>query len=613
MSRKGHFDLIKQELEILEKGAQQDSKLEPPIVDDSFCFEGIVQAIFSDDPKYWIMEKKSNRRLLYDHPQYIANLKTLRLRQKKRNEKREERTVRNQQNYFERANESVLLVEIGLDYERKGHIKDAITSFKMALKDAPNDSRQLYSSLCFNLGKAYFESGDTKLGLYYLTKYCSLQSEGDYYKSILNQLFQLRYKSVTINGKTFNVLKTGKLNGKEFKVTKSKVNFAKSLSNRTQSKLELEYKIPYSLELEFKDKEEITMLDYQYLIQFNRSSSKSYFYELVLPLNKFSVFMEEFYGTLIEYGIQIQPLNDLDTLYTELFVLQKLQNSLKYYEPQELELLQAFKSVILIEVPSSKRDSLIDDYKRFLSLYVLEQKTDEELDQVEVEKIKENFEHEQYIGLMQNYRDYQADYEHHLKVKDEYARLCVYLYNLEHGIPAPLKTENLEIYNKAQTYYWSLLGSAFSIYEKNSSEKNEEGVFSELAFQNQLLKKGILIQWDVIHEILTIDPYSALQKIRILIEAIINEVFNVKGYSFLGKNGIELNLKEKCDRINWALNQDIRKKLDKLRFKGNFGSHYIDIKENYFSYLEPVTKEQVVQYLCYLKEVITYLVKRFSL
>ena len=105
--------------------------------------------------------------------------------------------------------------------------QDGIDAFKSAYKEYPDIQHNGYAVLCFNLGKAYFDSGNIELGVYYLSKYCGLKSEGDQYKAVLDEFFHFKYKSFSVNGITHYKLQGGKLNGKSFKVTKSKVYFDK--------------------------------------------------------------------------------------------------------------------------------------------------------------------------------------------------------------------------------------------------------------------------------------------------------------------------------------------------------------------------------------------------
>ena len=138
------------------------------------------------------------------------------------------------------------------------------------------------------------------------------------------------------------------------------------------------------------DRSEVTLLDYEYLTLIHNPSSVKRVYEISLPLDRFPHFMEEFYGTLLEYDVNVLPSIDFDTVYTEFIVKQKMLQSIKDYETDELVNTREMKSIAFIEVPIDENESVIDDYKKFLDLFVLEQKTNEELDQMEIEKIKQN-------------------------------------------------------------------------------------------------------------------------------------------------------------------------------------------------------------------------------
>ena len=51
---------------------------------------------------------------------------------------------------------------------------------------------------------------------------------------------------------------------------------------------------------------------------------------------------------------------------------------------------------------------------------------------------------------VQGLGEYYSEYQHHLSVRKEYARLKVYLYNLENEIYRPDMTENKDEFVKAE-------------------------------------------------------------------------------------------------------------------------------------------------------------------
>lgn len=609
-----HYDeqleKIKLEINNLEKSAKRDSTFKPPLTNMDLHdeFEEMVKGVFSDAPEYWEVKKVPGHRSGFDDPEYIRDLKSIRISQRESEENRQELIVQNQETYFLKADTVESFSRIGIEYVHSEGCKDAIDAFRTALKEVPRkDSNQLFASTTFNLGKAYLESGLIENGLLYLVRYCGIQCEGDYYKSVLDKVLKLEYKNVTGNGVTKRIPITGTFAGIKFEIKKSRINFKKQVKTEKQQ-LDLPYKIPVSLGVEYKDKEMITLLDYQYLVQLDRPSSNSYFYEILLPLESFSVFMEEFYATLLEEKIKVDPLNDLNSLYTELFVARKLYSTLKYYEPKEFGLFKECKSIAWIEVPIEKNKDFLDDFKQFLKIFVLDQKNNEELVRMEVEKVKESYLHQTNFDLAQAWGEYNMEYDHHLRTMGEYANLRVLLYNKEQGIPDSSHNENEKLFNQFKKEYWTLLGEAFSIFEKKKT-----GQFAGLDFKNHNLESFVEKQWIQMEKMLDIDPPSAIQRARVVLEAMIKEVFKELGYKYVDKDDEELNLKTKFDKIYWALTDDIRSKISRLRFKGNTCNHINAIQRNYQGMNEQLTKEKVQQNLIFLQNIIHYLVKRFRL
>ena len=606
MNNHEQIEKLKNEIHMLEKHAIKDSSLTPPIteVEIGESFDETVEGIFSDDPKYWEKKTPPGARMPYDDPFHIQNLKKLHLRQKEREETLTDRIAFNEENYFSKAKKTISLVEKGINDAENVDYKEAIASFKLALQTLPGKNYgQLSASLYFNLGKSYFEEGNIETGLRYIIKYCEMKSDADYYKTALTKLFQFEYKRVNIQGEAQRVIKGGTLTGKKFEAAKGKPIFKKPIKV-DNPRIYLDYKIPVNLEIEKKEKENTLLLDYQYLARIHKSSQSHYVYELRLPLCNLSDFMNEFYGTLLEYELSITLPNDLNTLYTELLVGNKLQESLKHYEQNKYTPLHEFKSIAIIEVPFEKNHHFLEDYKQFLTLFVLKKKTEKELVQEEIGKIKQEYLHVEKFELDQMWMQYEAEYYHHLKTREEYAKLCLRLYNVENDIPH--NTDNKEIYNQAKSHYQKLLGNAFAYFQ--TGKKRGSGVFAYLGIHHVQLDCFIENQWAQMQKIIEIDPEATLQRARVVIEAIIEEILIKRGSS-----ASNLDLRSKIEKIDWSLNDDIRAKLVKLRFKGNKSNHYEEIKRSYFGKLEMITKEQAIQNLAYLKETIIYLIQKFQL
>lgn len=606
--------LFQSEMESLEAEAKKIGALDPlireEVEDSTLIFEEKVKGIFSDDPEYWDKRKGTGNKLAYDDPIFISQLKAIRVRQKKREEATEERIENNYINYFLKAEKAVSLIRNGVVFAQKQEQLEAMAAFKNASKEvAAIKPTALLSILCFNLGKIYFESGNIDLGVYYLSKYCGMQNEGDNYKSILEKILNLEYKNVSGH----RTLKGGRLLGKKFKYTPSKVTFIQPLKFENQ-KIDLDYKIPYNLKLEYRDNEEIIFLDYDYLLQIDSLSTESVFFEIILPLKKFPIFINEFHKKLIEYKVKINELNDYNSLYTEIFVIDKLLNSYKHYnEKSELKKLDEMKSVAIIEVSLSKVDQVIDEYKKFLSDSVLNQKSNKILDQIAIDEVKRMYDENDRITLLQNNGYFYSEYEYHSKIAEDYARYRVFVHNLKLGISNPLKTENKKEFEEAKRYYWSLLNNSFAKYEKTMKVKEKQFTIFNLDFQDTYLERLIAIQWKKINEIIQVDPQSAILRIRIIIEGLIAAVFQKKGLNNLGEDGKALNLKKKCEKIKYALSSDIERKLCLLRRAGNSSNHFNDEKEWSYNRIEVSSKEQAEQYIKYLEEVIIYIVKRFRL
>jgi hypothetical protein len=605
MNNHNQIEKLKNEIHMLEEYAIKDSSLTPPITEIEIAefFDETVEGIFSDDPQFWVKEMPPGVRSGYDDPFHIQDLKKIHLHQKEREKTLTDRIAFNEENYFSKAKKTISLVEKGINDAENGDEKEAIASFKLALQTLPDKNYgQLTASLYFNLGKSYFEEGNIETGLRYFIKYCEMQNDADYYKVELTKRFQFEYKRVNIQGEAQRVIKGGTLIGKTFKVAKGKPIFKKPIKV-DNPRIFIDYKIPVNLEIETKEKENILLLDYKYIARIHKSLQGYYLYEILLPLCNFSDFMNEFYGTLLEYELSITLPNDLNTLYTELFVGNKLQESLKHYE-QKYTPLHEFKSIALIKVPFEKNHHFLEDYKQFLSLFVLKQKNEKELVQEEIEKIKQQYLQQEKFELEQMWMQYEAEYYHHLKTREEYAKLCLRLYNLENGIP--YDTDNKEIYNQAISQYLKLLGNAFAFFQ--TGKKRDSGVFAYVDINHDQLDRFIENQWAQMQKIIETDPVATLQRARVVIEAIIEEIFIKRGSS-----ASNLDLRSKIEKIDWSLNDDIRAKLVKLRFKGNKSNHYEEIKRSYFGKLEIITKEQAIQNLTYLKETIIYLIQKFQL
>lgn len=614
MSLEKQIILFQSEIESLEAEAKKIGALEPLIREDredlTLFFEEQVRDIFSDDPKYWEKKERTGNRLPYGDPIYISELKAIRTHQKKREEATEERVKNNYFNYFSKIEKAVYLIKNGVDFAHKNQQVEAIAAFKNANKEVDIlKQASLMSTLCFNLGKSYFESGNIDLGVYYLSKYCGMQNDGDFYKSILEKMLNLEYKNVSRN----RTLKGGKLLGTKFKYTPSKVIFSQA-HNLGPQMVNLNYKIPYNLNIEYKDNIEINFLDYHYLMHIDSLATESVFFEVILPLKKFPLFMKKFHEKLIEYEVRIEELNDFNGLNTEFFVIDKLLNSYAQYDKKsELKKLDEMKSVAMIEVPLSKVDQVISEYKKFLSDSVLNQKSNEVLDQIAIAEVKKMYDENNRVTFLQDNGYFYSEYEYHSKIAEDYGRYRVFVQNLMLGISNPLKTENKKELEDAKSYYWGLLNNTFAIYEKTVEVKQEQNSIFKLDFQDTYLEQLITIQWKKINEILQIDPQSAILRIRIIIEGLVAAVFQKQRLSYQAEDGKALNLKKKCEKIKYALSSDIERKLSLLRRAGNSSNHFSDETEWDFNRIEVTSKEQAEQYIKYLEEVVIYLVNKFRL
>ncbi|MBO1511877.1 tetratricopeptide repeat protein [Metabacillus bambusae] len=553
--------------------------------------------------------------------------------QKKKDERRKRDELKpaliqqNELYYFGPAKVAIDLTREGLNAYKAGDVNDAIAKLEQAVENFSGNP-----DLSFNLGKMYLESGmDVAGGLLHLIEYL-LSNTNEYYSKELSKILHLtRSKKLWkgyIDNEEYEI---------HFEIDDDMVHFDEIPKDFT-FQFYLPYKVPVSLDLERKDKEKIEMVDYQFLKEIFTidESLQTNLFEITINKGSFTPFVKEFYGTLLElsYDDEVPELTSFKDLHIEQLEQEHYYEG-QFNEPKEVafdNLNNQLVSVSLVEIHKENRDEFLDLFTGFAKKYLINEKSDEELDQEEDEWEYRQQEEYDSLGRFEMESFLYEEYQSFVGNSQLYGDVSVILYNLENNVPDPYETKNELVFKEKQEMYMAIWGDVFDAVKPQGIANGAITFGGEKKNEVQVVKKLDDSSEEKLHEIL---GQVRSEKVKKLLTAHFNDIFDtLEDKAHLSmvpmRLTLEVILQESSLKIGInLLNGDRRKTLHHLieetkkkrrypkkindqmyniRTMANSSLHY-DALEEYISINEVEVKELLSQLL----NIVEYFVKRFGL
>ncbi len=521
--------------------------------------------------------------------------------------------------HFGPAKVAVGLAREALNAYRENRVEEAVIKLEQAVEHFPDNL-----DLSFNLGKMFLETGvDVAGGIVHLLDYY-LADADDYYNKEISKVLHL-----ALNKNQFTGYIDNGAHQIHFEIDGEYVQFDEIPEDYTFT-FHLPYKIPVSLGLERIDKEQIEMKDYQFLKEVFKMETQlpDAVYEIVINKGSFRPFVKEFYGTVLELSVKdgVQELTSFKDLHIEQLEQEHYHEG-PFNEPKEIAFggqNSQLVSIVRVEINEENRDEFLELFKGFAKKHLINEKSDEELDQEEDEW--ERMEQAQYEndGRFEMEAMLHEDYQSFLGNAKLYGDVAVILHNIEHNIPDPYETKNEQVFKEQQEKYMALLGDVFDeITASQTSKKqlisgdeqkkedpaqtNLNDIFEQI--KSDKVKKILTAHVKDILDLLEDKTHLAMGPIRLTLEVLLKE-------SSL-KVGISLVEKKRKKTLNDLINETrIKKRYPKtiddqmynIRTMSNSSLHYNALEE-YITIDETEVKELFAQLL----NIIEYFVKRFRL
>lgn len=530
------------------------------------------------------------------------------------------RVKENETTYFNPARKAIQLNKEAINLALLGENENAIDTFYQALKTFPDvifgdfeSANPGYLCILYNLGLILFNNGYFEEGLEFLTNYYAQTSEGDNFRDQLQEILQIQLK-YEHRKRVYTV------DYEEIHFEKHRKHIIHNISDDSSAHIiKLPFKQPVSLKIERKDKDKVRLklLDYFYMNQIFPLNHEDAYYEIMLPLDKIPDFYDDFLQILDNKpSIQYWFAKEQTDFLNELMLADSRERTRKWHDEPEME-RKLFKSVIFLKIPESLKDVFYEEYRLFVTKYVLTEHTDEELDELNLEDLKRSRDHYEHWFRGELEKEFRIEKEHHQRVANIYADLKVLEQNLIQNKPDPFKIHQDSVHKEFKKRYAKFIGDVLDYNDMTDFDKEDAPKQKNLAsipFHNEKLKIFVIENVETMQNLLDFDAYAALAKIRPILEEILTSIFDKKGYSFYKSDGNELTPTLMAENLykQGEITNNIKEDIIELHSLSKSHSHFGN--QNYeFWILTEQSRSYAEKKLEKLNEVISHLVTVFRL
>ena len=548
------IQIVRNAIDWLEKRAAADRNLVPPhqqdiyLTHEQLMFENMRMAqnpTFDGETQTQKNLKVMGQVIDYTQPtplvSYERELKKFEDHKRERDKNKRNRIKNNNHSFFLPA-QNALKENVEAIHHYADNEEEAIDKFYEAMRAFPKVTYDQFEncnppifSIWYNLGVSLFNSGYFEEGLQFLSEYFANTNEGDFFHDQLQQILNIdesysnRKRMITIN-----------FEGIHF--TRARDGYTYHLGeDKSITLIDLPFKHPISLNIENKDKDNPKLLDYFYLNQILSCDHDLTCYEIVLPLNKMPIFMEEFFPSIENNpSVNYRFAKDPEILKNNLIVAESRETTRKWYDEPSME-GWAFSSVVFLYIPEPLTKTFYEDYRQFIKTHISHEQSDTDLEELELEKLKEHRRRHEEMYREHLKKDFEYEQEHHRKVAKIYADLKVLEENLTHNNGEPFDISENNVHRKHQNTYLKRLDSIFDYRE--IIQNNEIELIDKIqnsSIRDEKLKVSVFKKLDFMTQLVDVDPYAALGKIRGILEEILYKIFEQKGYSLYKYDGTKL-------------------------------------------------------------------------
>ncbi|MCM3255581.1 hypothetical protein [Priestia aryabhattai] len=546
---------------------------------------------------------------------YHGELKEYEVNKQRRRANRQKKIEENMSTYFKPSEIALQLNHKAINLAMSKDEDTAIEPFTTAYHSFPSVppkefriSNDAYLPICFNLGSVVFNNGNLEDGFQLLTDYYIATNEGDYYRDHFQSLFHIE--------ESFEKRK------RIIKATYDGIHFTRNHkgvyveTNNVEEyhRIDLPFKHPVSLNIEYKDKDSPELLDYYFLHQLIPYKEDDVTrYEIILPLKSIPVFIKEFYPSILaEPTLRHELIKSFDEFIAENVIAKGREKVRRRYDYPELY-TQYFKSVLFITLPNHLTDAFLEEYRQFIKTYVIHEITDNERDELELESLRKNYEEISGWFRSQLKMEFQLEREHHQHVAKIFAdlktveqNLCLNKRNLFEIVPGSL-------HDDYQQSYLQLLDGVFDDITtvENVSKQTDLLNLKDLDFRDNELKISIQHYWSIMLQLVEVDPSAALAKMRLVLEKLLSTILEQEGHSLYGDQ-YRLTPTQMVLRINQITGEELKDNIVQLHLKSKSCSH-IDDNQYLHEILEGESRSEAIKYLEVLRKVTADLVQLFQL
>lgn len=512
----------------------------------------------------------------------------------------------NEEKFFRPAQKSVVMAEKSIKEWRSNKCEEAI----VIMADAYDCYK--HKEIQFNLGKMYLAHGEHYIdGLVHLIEYYFSSNSYDFYSIELKKLFSLQESHGVLTGKidgegsTLNFIldKDGYLNFEDER-------------ERFRAEIPLSFKLPISLNLQRKDKQNIENEDYRYLKEL-LSDVKEKEYEVVIERHKFTKFFSDFYGTVLELTkdeSNIVPLAAFEELKMDLFLSNLRREHYVRGEDEPAEIAfpedESLMSILKIKVSPKNMNDFILLFREFARRNLISTESDWE--------IEDQFgEYEQQIAERENEYERRVEYVQLLEHGKEYAKLKCVLSNIKRETPEPylFKEEEYQIFyndyvSRFQPYYLDVIEDRKQIKEvRIDNTDNYSRISNQIGeVRNEILREKLVKQIIDIENQIKVNPNFSLNPMRVTLEGVIKEACRKRNIPVLKEKGNTTSSRNLMTLYKELKLNDLSKEILHLVNKGNTASHY-----DYLNSFISVDKNEAKELFDILLLCIRFMTKKFAL
>jgi hypothetical protein len=479
---------------------------------------------------------------------------------KKREREKEWRLQFNENFYFGPAQKGLELNEQGILFAKNGDSQKAYGMFEQANKHFNEGSNVNNSAILLNQAKCLLENGD-KAGIVFLIIYFNSQQDYiDYSVEKLKCDFNFSFENDMVQGYLFNYRFEIEL------IDRQKISSITTEPEMELIHIDIPYKHPVFLELEGKDKDIITLQDYEYLWKLDSNNDKTIDFEVRVPLKNWRKIFEFFNDeTLLQLEATYIPL----TPFEKIFLLE-LDNLKLPEEAQDRNYTKV--SLLRVSLPKINERDFTELFQHYLKPYFPSPLSEEEMEVVlELERMKEweDYQPDNSWELQEDYYSRFADIEHC------YSLIYAYIFQSENGQKNPFANLNTETYAEGQRKFRNFFPEIFVECPliKSPSDKYKERL-SLLIYKIKSKEVTDLIKSEF-EEIISLSfiykkTDASLFHMRRALEIVVRE-----SYYKLGRENLKENLNSMIQGINLNNNKSyINTHMNDIRITANKIIHY---------------------------------------